>query len=154
MTMTATTTTEHDSQNSGAAHIDNIDVHPDPPRWINRSRLWFPAQSTNGTPTTGTVPSSARPPRLLRLYLRPYQEVVAAVTKRVAHDAKALGSVPAVIVALPNSATPITDVMTAIENLLTAVVTIGASLAQVPSDLAALLSRLPRIAEMVPGRWG
>jgi hypothetical protein len=52
---------------------------------------------------------------------------------------QAITSMPGVVVSLPTSPTPVTDVITAIQDTLTSVVVSGIAIAQVPSDIASMM---------------
>ena len=64
---------------------------------------------------------------------------VAPVENGVATAAHNAAAIPAVVLSLPSSRTPVRDVIAAVQDMLTSVVGVGAALAQMPSDLASLL---------------
>lgn len=81
-------------------------------------------------PTGSDDPAPVRPDPIIR--------VVSTVTTVVVSLGNAVAAVPPVILALPFSSTPVTDVITMIETVLASVAESANAAARLPSDLAAL----------------
>jgi hypothetical protein len=76
------------------------------------------------------------------------------VANAMARVASVALTIPGVLVSLPTSPTPITDVITLIQEMLTSVTNVVVTLAQLPSNLYSLLSSLPAMTATSTVRGG
>jgi hypothetical protein len=95
-----------------------------------------PAAPTSGG--TGAVPPP-RPP-----FVNPFEpaatKATAAVTNVATSVGTAVASVPGLLLSLPGSQTPVTDVITSLEEMLTSVTYSALPLTQLPADVAEILA--------------
>ena len=91
------------------------------------------APTSNGT---GAVPT-AHPPVVNPF--EPASKVAAAVTNVATSVGTAVASVPALVMSLPTSETPVYDVITTLQGMLTSVTDSAIPLTQLPADFAAIL---------------
>jgi hypothetical protein len=101
-----------------------------------------PAAETTAVATDETVLASDTnvTPPVTNPLTNPLAVVVPPVTKAVATVGAAALKVPGVVMALPTSPTPVTDVITTVQELLTAVNNAVVPLAQIPSDLYSMFA--------------
>ena len=91
------------------------------------------APTSNGT---GAVPTTHLP---VANPFVPASKVAAAVTNVATSVGTAVASVPALVMSLPTSQTPVYDVITTLQGMLTSVTDSAIPLARLPADVAAIL---------------
>ncbi len=141
-TESAVPSAEENTEASGAATTDVSSAAPettavasDETAVATHSNVVPPV--TNPLAPVATVVEPATNP------LAPISTVVEPVTNAVARVVNVFASVPAGLMALPTSPTPITDVITLIQEMLTSVTDVVVTLAQLPSNLYSMLAFLP-----------
>ncbi|MDT5351884.1 MAG: hypothetical protein QOJ56_416 [Mycobacterium sp.] len=133
-TTPAATNTETNNEGSGLTAADPSPTAADPNVVASDQNVVASDQTVVASESTA-VPPATNP-------LPPVSPVVEPVTNAVATVVNVVGSVPAAMMALRTSPTPVTDVITTIQEMLTSATNAVVTLMQLPADLYSAYSLL------------